>query len=253
MIKPINLDDNYKIKEYSLFSGEKLKTLESAHATQSITSCQKNEIFDLIDPYIKLYDIIPNISDNANSILVLGGGAFTYPKYFLSKYKNKTMDVVEINEILYKASLEHFYLADAINLFDPTQERFHVYICDAYDYIKQDRKYDAIFVDLYEDNEPLHKTFEKEVITQIKSLLTPGGYLFINYIKSDANSEILRDEMKIATQEFTYAKIITNDLHYKANHGNILIILSENNIILPNGYDYKEIPLEIILSDNKTL
>ena len=67
------------------------------------------KVFEIYDSYPKLYDILSNLGD-VNSVLVLGGGEFSYPKYYISHYSNKTMDVIEINPKLIDTSFEYLCL-----------------------------------------------------------------------------------------------------------------------------------------------
>lgn len=245
----INLNNGYRILEHIDFDGNKKRRLISTSVTQSLTSCEEDKHFDLIDPYLELYDIMPNMAD-VNKVLMLGGGGFSYPKYFLAKHPNKTIDVVEIENELYQASLEYLYLKEAIELFDKDGSRLHVYIEDAYEYIKKDNMYDAILVDLYIDSEPLHKTFEEETLKRLKSILSKRGYLLINYIRQQGKEEQSREDIKKAMMHFSNIKIIGHQEHFSDSYGNMLIILSDELIRIPNNFSYFEISLDSLLKDN---
>ena len=47
-----------------------------------------------------------------NDVLLIGGGAFDYPKYFLAHHQGN-IDVVEINKVLYDISNKYFYLEES--------------------------------------------------------------------------------------------------------------------------------------------
>lgn len=47
-------------------------------------------------------------------VLLIGGGGFQFPKYFLS-HQTGNIDVVEINSILYGISKKYFFLKEVFN------------------------------------------------------------------------------------------------------------------------------------------
>lgn len=84
-----------------------------------------------------------------NDVLLIGGGAFHYPKYFLAHHQGN-IDVVEINKVLYDISNKYFYLEETINKFDKNKNRFHCYFENGRDYINRNKKkYDALYYCLY--------------------------------------------------------------------------------------------------------
>lgn len=55
-----------------------------------------------------LFDAAPH----AKRILLLGGGAFSYPKHALTTHPSATMDVVEIDPAVVEIARKHFYLEE---------------------------------------------------------------------------------------------------------------------------------------------
>ena len=73
---------------------------------------------------------------------MIGGSGYAFPKYYLSRYPNATIDVVEIDPGLTALAREHFNL--------PDDERLKIYHEDGRTFInKCDNKYDAVFMDAW--------------------------------------------------------------------------------------------------------
>ena len=67
---------------------------------------------------------------------MLGGAGFSYPKYLISHYPAKTMDVVEIDEGMVELAFKYFYLDelfDEYNLYE--NERLKIYVMDGRGYL----------------------------------------------------------------------------------------------------------------------
>ena len=65
--------------------------------------------------YLYYYDLFDYYNKDAKSTLMIGGAAYTYPTYYLNKYKDKTMDVVEIDEKMTELAKEQFSLDTETN------------------------------------------------------------------------------------------------------------------------------------------
>ena len=182
----IKLNNGYEINYTSDLYNNVLVSLVINGTTQSI-SFTDNRKYILYDQYSYYYDT-PNIIDNINTTLVLGGGTMSYPKYYISKYKNKYMDVIEINPELINASYTYFYLNDLYNDFDPERKRLSIINDDCIHYINfTNKKYDYIFFDAYMGYDIVPSIYEYETIKTIKSKLNENGYLGINYVITDIN------------------------------------------------------------------
>lgn len=231
------IDENYELRELDI-NNERLIAIMSSNSYQSLSYMDDEKIFDIYDSYPELYDVLTNLGD-VNSVLVLGGGGFTYPKYYISKYPKKTMDVIEINEKLIDISFDYLYLDKLYERYDPYHQRLNIYCCDAYDYIiHTNRKYDGIFIDLYMDNEPLDIVFEERFIFNIKRILNKGKYLAINYILHENSLDKFNKFKYLLSKYFTNIRIITTAYNLDLNDKNIYIICSNSDIDIPNKFKY---------------
>lgn len=232
MLEEKKLDKGYSLMYFYDSFGNKIRTLYSGSSHQSITYTNhlKNELFD---SFTTLYTIADTYKENVESILVLGGGGFSYPKYFISRYQNATMDVVEIDDYMIEVAKEYFFLNDLYNEHDKEHKRLQIYNEDALTFlVGKNKKYDSILIDLFIDNVPIYKIFEKDYILMVKNSLNPDGIVVINYIITEKDKEegtcinILNELKKYFDNVSTY----TTPIFFKKNLGNILIVCSNKEI-----------------------
>lgn len=248
MKEEIKLEKGYSILTLEDSNSNVIRTLFTGNSHQSVT--YTNELkYELYDKFTNLYKVCDTHKEDISNVLVLGGGGFSYPKYYISKYKNRYMDVVEIDEYLIEVAKKYFYLDELYEEHDKEKERLNIVIDDAFKYIYETNKqYDSILVDLFIDNKPIQKTFEEDTLKQLKSILKEDGIVTINYIitKEDSNYEQLKKDLKNLRKMFKNMKILTTIKFYENKRGNIFIICSnyqinfneESNIFEINKYDW---------------
>lgn len=233
------LDDNYEIREYDTKNGI-VRALISNECVQSLLYTDKTKRHKLGLDYFNYYNIPIYLKPDGIDYLMLGGGAISYPHYYLNKYKDKKIDVVEINEKCIDVAKQYFYLDE---LLEENKGRLNIIIDDAIKYIKNCKKrYDYILIDLFNGREPINEIYEEENILYLKNVLKRDGIIIINYIISNNNIEYkkyLNNLIKITNNY----KIIIDNKHFNiaANFGNVIIILSNNEINIPNIYEYNDI------------
>lgn len=233
------IDDEYELRELEIDS-ERIISIMSSNSYQSLSYMDNEKVFEIYDSYPKLYDILSNLGA-VNSVLVLGGGGFSYPKYYISHYSDKTMDVIEINSKLIDISFKYLYLDRLFAEHDPNHKRLNIYCTDAYDFIiKTNRKYDGVFIDLYVDNEPLDIIFEERFIYNIKRILNKDKFLSINYILHEGSLDKFYKFKELLSKYFTNTKIITTDYNVNLSDKNIFILCSDSDITIPDTYKYVE-------------
>jgi spermidine synthase len=136
---------------------------------------------ELSSGYAKFFDLAFNFNPNTSNTLMLGGGAYSYPKHFAKVHPTRHMDVVELDPGMTAIARKHFALSDS-----PKRNIYHV---DARRFLSQNndspnkKSYDAIFIDVFSSspNIPFHVT-TKEFAEELKSSLASGGVLISNTI-----------------------------------------------------------------------
>jgi spermidine synthase len=145
---------------------------------------------DLVYEYTKFYDLAAHFKPDFKKSLLLGGAAYSYPKYYLEKYPEKKLDVVEIDPRLTEIAKEHFKLKDKPNL-----RIFHE---DARIFLNKNKeKYDVIFGDAFGSqlSIPFHLT-TKEAVLKNFDAFADDGVVVCNIISSieGKNGKFLRAE-----------------------------------------------------------
>lgn len=241
MIELINnkifLEDGYEIREYETENGL-MRALISNESIQSLIYIDKDKRKELGLDYFDYYNIPMNLNPNGSDFLMLGGGAISYPHYYLRKYTDKKLDIVEINEKCIEYAKKYFYLDE---LIENNKNRLNVIIDDAINYISYTNKqYDYILIDLFNGREPVKEIYENQNIFNLKRILKNNGIIVINYIiENDNYMEELNKIIKISNNY----KIIANKKYFNNINktGNIIIILSNNEINMPVLYEYIDI------------
>ena len=98
--------------------------------------------------YCRAFDRLLEIKPDARRVLMLDGGAFSYPKHALTAYPQLEMDVVEIDPAVIEIARRHFYLDE---LEERCGSRLHVYAADGLDFLRtvEPGTYDAIINDCF--------------------------------------------------------------------------------------------------------
>jgi len=219
----IKLNNGYEIVFFKDSYNNNLISLKLNDTTQSV-SFMDNRKFILYDQYSYNYNI-PCEIDNINTTLVLGGGTMSYPKYYISKYNKKSMDVIELNLDLINASYRYFYLNDLYTQFDPNRKRLNIINDDCIHYINfTNKKYDYILFDAYTGYDIVPAIYEYKTIQRIKAILNENGYLGINYYIS--NQENYNKITDVLTHNFNYIK----EFGVEGNNNFKYILVSDKEI-----------------------
>ncbi len=218
----------------------KIRGLYSGSSYMSFTYCDNEKKFDLYDKYSQLYDIL-NISDSSiRSALMLGGGCFSFPKYLISNYDDKTIDSVEYDKGMIHIAYEYFYLNDLYEQFDKDHKRLTIINDNALTYIYKTKKtYDIIYIDLFVDSRVVIDIFNDNNIKRMHDILSSKKYLLVNYIYDEKYSaKELVEIYESLNKHFKQIVMITmKNINYNKGY-NILIICSNKKIILSNKLDY---------------
>ena len=128
-------------------------------------------------PYARYFRLGPGFRPHPRRALVLGGGAFSYPRDLL-RYSPETMvDVVELDPGVTRVAREYFGLRD-----DP---RLTIYHEDGRSFINRDGPaYDTVFLDVFWGRTiPFHLA-TLEAARRIRARLSADGVLAVNVISA---------------------------------------------------------------------
>ena len=186
-------------------SGKEYNTLEVDLGLESIASNEKK----LTSEYLKYYDLFDYYQENTDNVLLIGGAAYTYPSYYLENFKEKKIDVVEIDPKMTELAQKYFKL-------DINNSNLTIYHEDGRRFLNtSNNKYDCILVDAFKGlNVPFQLT-TVEALENEKRLLNGDGIIISNIFSAleGENSKFLRNEYT------TYKKIFDNVKVFKVDLG----------------------------------
>jgi len=150
-------------------------------------SCQSAIFIDDPDAlalsYTHFYGLGATLKPDAKSVLMLGGGGYSVPRWLLAgrstlKSRDFQLDVVELDPGMTETARKHFGIPD-----DP---RLHIIHQDARIFLNQnDKAYDLVFVDVFGSwySVPFQMG-TVEAMAAMRKAVAPGGMVVMNIISS---------------------------------------------------------------------
>ena len=176
------------------------KAMQVDTGTESYINEKTNEMGAM---YLYFYDLFDYYNKDANSTLMIGGAAYTYPTYYLNKYKDKTIDVSEIDEKMTELAVKDFNL-------DINNPRLKIYHQDGRSFLNYTKnKYDTILIDAFKGlNVPFELT-TYEALQRAKEALNDNGMVITNIISSleGEKSDFIKYEYSTYKKVFDDVKI----------------------------------------------
>lgn len=139
---------------------------------------------ELYFDYTRYYALGPHYLPQASSVLMLGGGGYSVPKWLLSKespLRNRPdlhVTVVELDPVMTKTARDFFNLQDS--------PRLEIHHEDARSFLnRQKKKYDLIFVDVFNSHYSIpFQMGTREALKKMREAIAPGGILLMNIISA---------------------------------------------------------------------
>lgn len=133
---------------------------------------------ELVNEYTKYYHLVKHFNPNFKKTLMLGGAGYSYPKDFLHKYPEATIDVVEIDPKVTELAKKYFRLEES--------PRLTIYHEDGRVFLnKTQEKYDAIFGDAFNSLHSLpYQLTTKEAVQKKYNILNDDGVVILNIISA---------------------------------------------------------------------
>ena len=232
-----------------------VRILDIDSGYESATFTDADKVNELVFDYTKYYDLMFSTDKEINDTLLIGGAGYSYPKYYISHYQNKRMDVVEIDGEITDIAKKYFFLDKLIKDFDIiNNKRLNLITEDGRVYLnKNNKKYDAILNDAFSGDIPAKTLTTIEAATKIKESLSEGGLYLTNIISSleGKNSKFIKAEVNTLNQVFKNVYVIPCETKNETNKSrNNMIIASDNDYNFENTYDLKLENNEIVLKDD---
>jgi spermidine synthase len=181
-----DLDTNYN--RILVFQSKDERTERPTRAMATTPRYVQSAMF-LDDPvalvlrYTRFFTVAEYWKPQMKRVLVLGGGAYSFPRHLLSLHPHLQMDVVELDPGVTEIAKRFFDLEDL-----PGLRIFHE---DARTFINRSKDhYDVIFVDVFNSHYsvPFHLT-TLEAVTTLHRLLNENGLVIMNTIAAIEGSQ----------------------------------------------------------------
>ncbi len=210
------------------------KAMQVDTGTESYINEKTNEMGAM---YLYFYDLFDYYNKDANSTLMIGGAAYTYPTYYLNKYKDKTIDVSEIDEKMTELAVKDFNL-------DINNPRLRIYHQDGRSFLNYTKnKYDIILIDAFKGlNAPFELT-TYEALKNAKNALNDNGMVITNIISSleGEESDFIKYEYSTYKKVFDDVKIFkVTDAKENGKQNLILVGFKGNKNINEEKYNEYE-------------
>jgi spermidine synthase len=227
-----------QVKEV-MVDNEQVRRLYSDNLVQSQIFVD-NPLKNLTSTYSHYYQIADFLNPELQTTLMIGGGAYAYPQYFLAHNPTSTMDVVEINPEITDIAKKYFGLVDS------DSDGLHIYHQDGRVFLNEtEKRYDAIYIDAFHGfSIPTHLT-TVEFVESLHDHLNEYGVVIVNipgFIQG-AESEFVRAEYKTYKEQFEYVDVypVTHNPH---QFQNIMLVAQKKRSLKPVAW--KEPYAEII-------
>ena len=221
-----SLYNSIEVKDEMRSSGAMVRRLYLDTTIQS-EMYLKNPIA-LASFYARYYDLPFAYIENPRNFLMIGGGGYSYPRYFAAQYPELFMDIVEIDPIVTQTAKDYFSFLETENMT--------VYSQDARVYMNNlDKQYDAILMDAFNGYSTPGHLATREYAQLVYDNLGDDGVVVINVpasLSGDYN-DFLLTQYKMYQEIFPYVDVYTALFVDKPNDlQNIMLVARKTDIIV---------------------
>ncbi len=214
-------------------------TYKTLQVDDGLESYINEETGEMGAEYLYYYNLANYYLKNNKSTLMIGGAAYTYPTYYLNNFKDKTIDVSEIDEKMTKLASSEFGL-------DTNNPRLHIYHQDGRSFLnKTINKYDVILIDAFKGTSAPFELTTYEAMENAKKALNDNGVVITNVISSltDSKSKFINYEYSTYRKVFDDVKVFkVNQIDDATRQNLILIGFKGDKEIDENAYEqYKNL------------
>ena len=237
------------------YNEEPIRMLNMDSGYESATFLDENKKNELVFKYTQLYDLMFKSKRKVENVLLIGGAGYSYPKYFISNYEDKNMDVVEIDGDVTKLAKKYFYLDDLIEDYNLEEnKRLNLINEDGRTYLNNNtKKYDAILNDAFSGETPAETLTTLEAISEIKSSLNDNGVYLTNIISSlkGDKSKFVKAEVNTLKNVFKNVYVIhLNENVDEYQRQNLMVVATDDDLEFDNVCDLEISGDEIVLTDD---
>ncbi len=175
----------------------------------------------LVFGYTKFYRLAEYFAPGFQKALMIGGCAYSFPKYFLANYAKALIDVVEIDPGMTEIAQKYFHLK--------LDNRLGIYHEDGRTYLNETtNKYDVIYGDAFNSSSavPFQLTTQ-EAAEKMKSILNDNGVAILNLIGAFEGPKA-----DFTKAEYTTFKKVFDHVHLYTVHTKVSKFSLQNIILV---------------------
>lgn len=192
-----------------IYNEERMRLLLVDGAMQSAQYLDPLLEDELAFEYMREFEWAFRLYPAARRVLLIGGGGFAYPRFFLKNYPEKSIDVIELSPTIVEIAREYFGLR-ALEAQYP--DRLRVIVGEGHRYLENNViKYDTILNDAYIGYK---SSASMQVSAQLfHQCLTDGGLYVANMVTAlrGLHSIQMRREQKNFQKVFAYTFLMQCD------------------------------------------
>ena len=176
--------------------------------------------------YYNYYDLAFHFNPEIYKVLMIGGGGYIYPKYYLDKYPGKGMDVVEIDPVMTSLAEKYFGLKPVPQL--------RIYHQDARAYIdRTSEKYGAVLIDAFDSDLTIpFQLTSLEAVERYYGITGAEGMVIVNIVGQIQGEpgRFLRAEYETFKSVFPYVQLYPNRKDELSRLQNVILVASKKEL-----------------------
>lgn len=225
-----------------------VRVLQQGGVYQSATYLDERR-FEPVFAYYRAFDAAfeaePEFSRVAGhgirTVLMLGGGGFSYPKHLLTSKSDIQMDTVEIDPAVVDLARRWFFLDELERLLasDDTSNGNSLRVVEAEGraFLQAPSApdapscYDVIVNDAFSGADPVRSLTTLEAARAVKARLGMGGMYLVNVVSHAAGADLtfLRDEVATLLQAFAHVHVVPCSDDVFGGEDNYLLIATDGS------------------------
>lgn len=187
-----------------------------AYESATYTDSRKNQ---LVFSYLELYDLLFEAACPVHSVLMIGAGGCSYPRYLVAHHPEVSCDALEIDSKITALARSHFFVDEAIR---ESNNRLQLQIADGVERIKSlstsdNKRYDAILNDCFSGEVPPAAMMTVEWMSLVAQCLTPGGRYLTNVVSAQVGEDAHQLEALIDAARTVFEQVEVVPLDPKAD------------------------------------
>ena len=208
-------------------AGRPVRMLAVGRSVQSGTYLGEDR-FELPFEYYRAFERAVAAKGDAHDILMLGGGAFAYPKHALIAQCELHMDVIEADPAIIDLARRWFFLEE---LERRVGERLHILTGDAHTYLATCGKtYDVIINDLFASAQAVADFATDDGVELVKAHLNKGGLYLVNVVTSHLDYARLAEVGELLERHFGKVEMVEcTDLDFSDDENYLFVCHDKND------------------------